>query len=122
MITEAIVYLYTDWSNITDPYRNRRMFVDLGSDALFIAPAVKSAKLIAKKTPKIYMYQLQYRFDTYFSMLVPSWLRALHGADLGVLFGQPFLQAAVTNSSVYTKDGNFSRAVIIMWTNFAKSG
>ena len=122
VITEAIVYLYTDWSNITDPYRNRRMFVDLGSDAMFIAPAVKSAKVIAKKTSKVYMYQLQYRFDTIVSKPVPSWSRAYHGADIAVLFGQSFYQAAIFNSSVYTKDGNFSRTVITMWTNFAKSG
>jgi len=122
IISEAMLYRYTDWNNITDPYRNRRMLLDMFGDSMFLAPAIKSANKLVEKSVKVYVYYLQYRFDYLLTTRIPSWLNAYHAADIPILFGQPLLAAALTNSSVYTKDGNFSRAVITLWTNFAKTG
>lgn len=119
VIDEAILYRYTDWNHITDRYRNRRMFVDMISDSLFVAPGIKTAGELVKKSVVTYMYHLEHRLKTFYFRQVPSWVGTFHVADLPILFGQPFWRG---KSPVNTKEGNYSRAVIRLWTNFAKTG
>ncbi|XP_031551374.1 neuroligin-4, Y-linked-like [Actinia tenebrosa] len=114
----AMIYRYTDWSNVNDRYRNRRMFMDMIADAMFIAPAIQSAKAFVNHSLPTYFYQLQYRADNGIFGPIPSWVKAFHAADLSYVFGFPLMNA----SQLYTKDANFSREVIKIWTNFAKSG
>jgi len=119
LLVDTTIYRYTDWTDdIASPLRNRRMYVDFLSDTLFIAPAIKTAKAYAKKTAVTYFYQLQYRSKgPTFGIKIPSWVRAIHGADILFVFGGPL----VSNDTA-TKDANFSREVIKLWTNFAKTG
>ena len=116
---EAIAYRYTDWAQITDLIRNRRMFLDLVTDSSFLAPGVQYLKAFVKKTSETYFYQLEYRLARLGRRILPAWLRAYHGADIFLVFGAPLL---VPPNLLYTKDANFSRAIIKMWTNFAKTG
>ena len=123
VINEAMEWLYTDWYNVTDPITNCRMLLKMATDAMFIAPTIATANAIAKKTSKIFMYQFTFMDFNYTFWRpnfrpVPSWVGAFHASDVGFVLGKPF----ATNSSVYTKEGNFSRTMIKMWSNFAKSG
>jgi carboxylesterase type B len=116
----AIIYRYTDWTNVNDRYRNRRMFVDMMSDTMFIAPAIPSAQAFVNHSVTTYFYQLQYRLEygPYVRGRNPSWLKAYHGADIPFVFGAP-----INNDNLLkTKAANFSRDIITLWTNFAKSG
>lgn len=122
IINEAMLYRYTDWNNVADPSRNRRMMLDMFGDSMFVAPAVNTANKLAEKSVKVYMYYLQHRFDYMLTKRIPSWMKAYHGADISILFGSSLLTAAVTNSSVYCKDCNFTRVMITLWSNFAKTG
>ncbi|EDO47241.1 predicted protein, partial [Nematostella vectensis] len=114
----AVTFQYTDWTNITDPYRNRRMYVDMMTDAMFTAPAVLSASAFLARGCPTYFYEIQYRGPLYFTgKPVPSWQRAYHASELMFVFGFPLLSNASN-----PVDANFSRDVIQLWTNFAKTG
>ena len=119
-IPDAMIYRYTDWTNVSDRSRNRRMYLDMMADAMFVAPAVQSANAFVNHSLPTYFYQLQYRAD--YDVLgrpVPSWLGAYHGADIPYVFG---IYLSIGAHLLTTKDANFSRNIITMWTNFAKSG
>ena len=119
-IPSAAIYRYTDWTNVNDPSKNRRMFMDMMGDVMFVAPAVQSAKAFVNHSlPATYFYQLQYREDEGFFGRIPSWVKAYHGADISYVFGVPL---SLNASHLYTEGANFSREVITIWTNFAKTG
>jgi carboxylesterase type B len=118
----AMIYRYTDWANVNDRYRNRCMFLDMMSDTMFIAPAIQSAQAFVNHSVTTYFYQLQYRSDylPFGTGRVPSWLRAYHGSDIAFVFGFPL--RSISADLLKTKDANFSRDIITLWTNFAKTG
>jgi neuroligin len=97
------------------------MFVDMMSDTMFIAPAIQSAQAFVNHSVTTYFYQLQYRSDhSPFGVgLIPSWVRAFHGADINYVFGFPL---SVNSSLLKTKAANFSQEIITLWSNFAKTG
>ncbi|KAK3752821.1 hypothetical protein QZH41_016360 [Actinostola sp. cb2023] len=115
---EAMILRYTDWTNISNPFRNRRMHIDLLTDAIFIAPSIAHANAYAKKGGRTYYYQVEYKVNLTSYFHVPSWLRAYHEAEKFMIFGYPLK----VKESLYTEEANFSRTVIQMWTNFAKTG
>ncbi|XP_037088375.1 neuroligin-3-like, partial [Pollicipes pollicipes] len=48
-------------------------------------------------------------------------LGSVHGSELPYVFGDPLLPAAETGIR-YTSGPDLSRAVVALWTNFAKTG
>jgi len=93
------------------------MYLDLLSDVSFIVPAIKGVKAYSRDSTGPYFYHLEYRYgDTFFGRDIPSWVGAYHVADVILVFGFPLQTEEATTGA------NFSREVIKMWTNFAKTG
>ena len=118
VLINATIYRYTDWTDISSPTKNRRMYVDLQGDNAFVAPAIKGADAYSKKKAATYFYHLEYRHDggLFGVSSVPSWIKAYHAADLFFVFG--FVLYNETN----TTSTKFAREVIKMWSNFAETG
>ncbi|XP_032220036.1 cholinesterase 2 [Nematostella vectensis] len=116
--TAAIIYRYTNWANVNDPAGNRRMYINMMTDAMFTAPAALSASGFLAKGCATYLYEFEHRgalgFDGH---PIPSWQRAYHGAEIQFLFGM-----ALVSNVTDPVEANFTRDVIQRWTNFAKSG
>ncbi|KAK3752831.1 hypothetical protein QZH41_016362 [Actinostola sp. cb2023] len=123
LLGKAIVFRYTNWTHpLEDRLMNRRMFMEANTDSLFTAFTIAHANAFAKQNATTYFYQIEHHVNQGVSrsFKVPSWLRAYHQAETFAVFGYPFFN--VSKSLLYTKDANFSRVVIQMWTNFAKNG
>jgi len=120
-ILDLLIYEYTDWSNATDPYLLRQQFIDMNTDANFKAPAIQSANEFVKKESSTYLYQLEMapkRFSR--SLLpIPSWWGIFHGADIAYTFGFPLL---MPKNFTTTAEVNFSKEMMTIWANFAKTG
>jgi len=116
---ELLIYQYTDWSNASDPYVLRQRFLDINTDASFKAPAIESADAFVKKQATTYVFQLEIAPKFFFSFPVPAWSGIFHGADALYLFGFPLLMP-----KKYTTDREikFSKDLMIIWSNFAKTG
>lgn len=91
--------------------------MDVISDALFKAPAVRSAKMFVKNNMDTYFYC----FDHLVSRRFPPWAGVVHSGDIIYVFGKPFLNynKSMTNQSEEIK---FSKQVISLWSNFSKNG
>ncbi|CAH3023185.1 unnamed protein product [Porites evermanni] len=120
-ILDLLIYEYTDWSNATDPYLLRQQFIDMNTDANFKAPAIQSANEFVKKESSTYLYQLEIapkRFSR--SLLpIPSWWGIFHGADIAYTFGFPLL---MPKNFTTTAEISFSKEMMTIWANFAKTG
>ena len=119
-VVESVIFQYTDWVNQTDPLvRFRQKYMDVITDSLFKAPAVRSAHIFVKNKLKDTFF---YCFDHVKSKF-PTWAGVFHGSDLIYVFGRPF---AKYNKSVsednQTAEIIFSKKVITFWSNFAKAG
>ena len=118
-VTDAVIFEYTDWTNQTNPKVIRQEYMDVISDALFKAPAVRSAKVFVKHGIETYFYS----FDHFVSPHIPSWAGVIHTGDVKYVFGEPFLEynksASEAEQDVEIK---FSKQIISKWSSFAKNG
>ncbi|KXJ29616.1 Acetylcholinesterase [Exaiptasia diaphana] len=118
VLINASIHEYTDYTQVSSPITNRRMYMDMMGDVGFVAPAIRGANAYAKKKAVTYFYSFDHRHgDAVMGSKVPSWVRAYHGADISFVFGAPLLDPATTPT-----DANFTRDILKMWTNFAKTG
>ena len=120
-ILDLLIYEYTDWSNATDPFLLRQQLIDINTDANFKAPTIQSANSFVKKNSPTYLYQLEKApksFGIGFPP-IPSWWGIFHGADLGYTFGSPLLMPKNFTTAAEVK---FSKEIMTLWTNFAKTG
>ena len=118
-VTDAVIFEYTDWTNETNPNVVRQKYMDVISDALFKAPAVRSAEVFVKHNIETYFYS----FDHFVSSDTPSWAGVFHGVDRIYVFGKPFLKY---NKSATEAEQDveitFSIQIISKWSSFAKNG
>lgn len=115
-LINSTIFLYTDWKDVDGLASNRRGYLDSQGDPMFIAPAVLAADAYSKKKSATYFYFLEYRYDgKIFGMDLPPWVRASHGADVGFIFDPLF-------NDKWSANANFSRTMIKIWSNFAKTG
>ena len=115
----SIIFQYTDWSHPNDPIRARKSFLDANSDAMFKAPMIISAQSFSKRNLNTYVYQLEYAPTEGRLSDLPSWWGVYHSADAVFVFGMPLTSR---NSSSDRTDVKFSKEIIKMWTNFARTG
>ncbi|KAL9962059.1 hypothetical protein ACROYT_G031124 [Oculina patagonica] len=118
-VLDAVIFEYTDWTNQTDPFVLRQKYIDVISDSLFKAPAVRSANVFVKNKIETYLYC----FDHLVSSRFPPWAGVVHGGDLIYVFGEPFLKYdKKKNVSDQGVEITFSKQVISLWSGFAKTG
>ena len=118
-VTDAVIFEYTDWTNETNLKVIRQNYMDVISDALFKAPAVRSAKVFAKYDIDTYFYS----FDHFVSRHIPPWAGVIHTGDVTYVFGEPFLKYNMSASEAEQDvEIKFSKQIISKWSNFAKNG
>ena len=94
--------------------------MDVITDSLFKAPAVRSAQVFVKNDLKETYF---YCFDHVKSKVFPPWAGVPHGSDVIYVFGRPFLEYNKSVSEAnQTAEIIFSKQVITFWSNFAKNG
>ena len=118
-VLESVIFEYTDWTNQTNPLVVRQKYMDVITDALFKAPAVRSAQaFVRSKMPTFF-----YCFDHFDGSKIhfPKWAGVIHGADLPYVFGTYFL-GYNKSAKMQNKEITFSKKIITMWSDFSKSG
>lgn len=122
-VLDAVIFQYTNWGwpNKTNPLVLRQQYMNVITDALFKAPAVRSAQAFVNNNISTYFYRFDH-FDVS-TLPFPPWAGVVHGGDLPYVFGGPFVKydksASEANQSA---EIIFSRTIINMWSSFAKTG
>ena len=121
-VIDAVIFEYTDWTNKTNLEVIRQNYMDVISDALFKAPAVRSAKAFVKHDIDTYLYCFDHFVSSHIPP-IPPWAGVIHTGDVKYVFGEPFLNY---NNSVSEAEQNveikFSKEIISKWSSFAKIG
>ena len=130
-VKEAAILEYTDWSDPDDYMARNKMLTQFMTDHGMIAPMVATGELHSLgRSGRTYLYEFSVRPGTHL-IDVPLWLdgptQANHGDEIFFVFGY---SDRIVNSirkfnsayNVTNEDILVSKAVMTMWTNFAKSG
>lgn len=141
-----IVNEYTDWDRTSQhPINTRDTAVAALSDAQFVAPIIRTGDQLATNSPTpisssssssggtsptstasgaqsgrcyFYVFDYQTKDGDY-----PQRMGTVHGEDLPYIFGAPLVDGFSHFPQNYTKSEiALSEAVIIFWTNFARTG
>ncbi|TDG39690.1 hypothetical protein AWZ03_013887 [Drosophila navojoa] len=144
----TIVNEYTDWDRTSQhPINTRDTAVAALSDAQFVAPIVRTGDILAANSPPpvssatpsgaasaaastlaastqpagrcyFYVFDYQTKDGDY-----PQRMGTVHGEDLPYIFGAPLVDGFSHFPQNYTKSETaLSEAVMIYWTNFARTG
>jgi len=120
---ELVRFHYTDHDDPDNKTTIREMMIDFESDFMSVAPAMFEAETLAKAGTNLYFYIFEHRPD--FSPF-PQWTGAVHGVDIGFVFGAPFKQMCSLVDFFTPKfseiEKGFSLYVMKLWTDFAKFG
>ncbi|XP_070194436.1 pyrethroid hydrolase Ces2e-like [Littorina saxatilis] len=112
--------VYHEYKPFDDPFNKTANLIGVShvvGDSTFVAPAVKLAKLMSRRSDDVYLYTFNHvsRLSS-----TPQWMGVPHGRDLFYLFGCPLSSHPLHK---YTQlDKNVSRAFIDFWSNFVKHG
>ncbi|XP_074650198.1 neuroligin-4, X-linked-like [Tubulanus polymorphus] len=135
-IREQIMFEYTDWSNIDDPFINRDNYVQLMTDLAMLAPSVQLSKELTETGSEVFFYI----FHHVQKIQTANELRercksdgnywrynyTYHESDLNYLFGAPFSKRRIYHTWIdeeFTKEDLIvSELAMTLWTNFAKYG
>lgn len=119
-VLDAMVFEYTDWTNQTNPLVLRQQFMDVITEAMFKAPAARSAEAFLKNNMTTYFY----RFDYFVSGLLKKWpwVGVLHGAGIKYVFGSPLWDINRQPSEADLEEIQFSKKIMTVWSDFAKKG
>ncbi len=107
----------------TDPNNEtalRQSFSQFYGEMHIICPTYLFAKLFAENSPKekVYFYSLTYqRNNSKLFGCDTEWMGVCHAADLEFVFGLTFLKPESSSEL----DRSFSKKVMSLWTNFAKT-
>ena len=127
-IRNLVTLEYTDWENLDDNKKQFNRLVDLISDLSFHVPAAQTAYSHALSATKhTYVYELSaapqsHILSVYKEVDGPN--VANHGDDLAFIFGPWFVDNADfgANITVTAEQRGIGQAMVIMWSNFAKTG
>lgn len=139
---------YTDWDRTSQhPINTRDTAVAALSDAQFVAPLVRTGDILAAQSPPpvssssangagnvatstlaastqpsgrcyFYVFDYQTKDGDY-----PQRMGTVHGEDLPYIFGAPLVDGFSHFPQNYTKSETaLSEAVMIFWSNFARTG
>ena len=124
LLLDWFIYIYTDWHNPSNENLTTAKFLELSGDYSFFMPALETLYAHAQ-TPKMsnsYLYEFDMR-PSYTG--TPSWVSGSnHGDELPFVFGFPDSMADGMHFHKHVPDyeKQISRNMMIMWSNFAKSG
>ncbi|CAH2324160.1 carboxylesterase 5A-like [Pelobates cultripes] len=108
-----------DTSDLSE-IRNR--FLDLCGDALFVMPALKTAKYHRDSGFPVYFYEFKHR-PSMFEDSKPDFVTADHGDELMFAFGGPFLSdVELLNGDMTDEEETLSKNLMKYWANFARNG
>ena len=114
-----LIYEYTNWSDVSNPYVLREQLIHLFTDSFFKAPAVESAEFFVKKQVPTYFYQLEIAPKFALGIPIPEYYGIYHGADVLYTFGFPFVTQKNQTSEIQVR---FATSFMTLWSNFAKTG
>lgn len=116
---EAVTCKYT--TNKTD-FRNadsnRRIILDIMTDAFFLTPAVVHAKDYVKRGVKTFFYFVTYGVPMPKLFKVPNLVEGYHETDKFMAFGFPLKE----KDRLCSYGSQLSVQMMKMWSNFAKTG
>ena len=132
IVTDLAVFEYTNWNDLNENKERVRMLIKMTTDTGMFAPAAAALQLQSKRGQgHTYLYEFSSRPAAFRQDTIPSWLDgptvANHGDDILATFGystKVLLNAALSPANYNITDGDIrtSKAVMTMWTNFAKTG
>ncbi|XP_066288361.1 carboxylesterase 5A-like [Branchiostoma lanceolatum] len=108
-----------------DPREVEKVFTDLQSDTLFIAPTTDMADRLAAAGANVYLYEFRHRLSLHRWGAKSS--GAEHGDELPLLFGVPFLAFTDPNNAgnelTFTEEETLlSLDMMAYWANFVRTG
>ncbi|XP_045188629.2 neuroligin-4, X-linked-like [Mercenaria mercenaria] len=128
-IRNLLVAEYTDWNDPNNDKRSMASLIQIGSDYAFNIQAIETLKVFNKvSNHKAYAYVVD-AMPSQHLLRTPAWTtKPNHGDDLTFLFGHDSVDGFTKWTEPFG-DGppadwehRLSKAIITMWTNFAKSG
>lgn len=117
-----VMQTYTDWTNVQDQVLTGQQFLEFSGDYFFYMPTIAGVRAHAQKPRRARSFMYEFDVRATFNK-APAWIKgAFHGDELPFVFGFPELMAAhyLGHASDYEKQ--ISEMMMIMWSNFAKSG
>ncbi|XP_078581297.1 acetylcholinesterase-like [Branchiostoma floridae x Branchiostoma japonicum] len=117
LVTEAVLYRYTDWSDASDS-ANRVQYVRQTTDFYFVCPTNQIADIYAGAGQNVYVYQLTHRSG---ASNTPPWVGVRHADDVQYVFGFPLLPP-YDLPEYELQDETLAVNVIRFWSNFAHTG
>lgn len=131
LVRDEIIQEYTDWDQPNNDIVGLERLARLATDSLFYVPMILTANSHANTLSSTYVYNFHAAPPSRVASLPPSLDfegNSNHADELPFLFGfndigPSFLGIGVTNKPrPSTNQMKLSKAVMIMWSNFAKSG
>ena len=125
LIDDWFMFVYTDWEGPDHDYSEMtKEYLKLSGDFTFFMPALKTlfAHARSPKQSKSYLYEFDLR-PSYTDK--PAWVAGSnHGDELPFVFGFPDSMADGMRFGGHVPDyeKQVSKNMMIMWSNFAKSG
>lgn len=125
LIEDATLFEYLDHSDINNRLKNRQALMDMFSDNVFNAPAVRDAKLLTSFNVPVYFYVFDHQ--PHFAR-IPKWMGVVHGLELYFSFGFPIQSDGfydlfkVLVPKFSDLEVGLALYTMKMWTNFAKHG
>jgi carboxylesterase type B len=119
--SELVSKFYLSNVNVENETALKQAFSASYGDLVITCPTHFFAEEFAKSSPKdsVYFYELTHKIKQKGILGCESdWMGICHGSDIGFVFGLPFLMPQF-DSEV---DRNFTKSVMSLWTNFAKTG
>ncbi|XP_002937472.3 cholinesterase [Xenopus tropicalis] len=112
---QSILLQYKDWEDVNNGEKNRQAMELILRDYYFACPVKGFARYAVEHQNNVFFYEYDHRSS---NDPWPEWMGALHGAELPMLFGKPFI-----NKGRYTRSELlFSKRIMKLWANFARTG
>ena len=128
-INNLLAAEYTNWNDPNDETNSMASFLRLSSDYTFNIQAVETLKLYNSISNKKSFAYIMDAFPSQHILWTPTWAsKPNHGDELTFIFGYDSEDGITSWTEPYDDrkpsewEINLSKAIITMWTNFAKSG
>ncbi|KAL3842782.1 hypothetical protein ACJMK2_020768 [Sinanodonta woodiana] len=124
-LKKLLIHQYTDWSDPDNSQKTLQSLLRLSADYNFYMPVLRvllpHAKYANHKNTYVYEFDQRSSFSQ-----DPTYLTgANHGDEVPYVFGLPYSMAAgmhYEGGKVAVAEMDLSKKMVLMWTNFAKSG
>ncbi|CAN9511484.1 unnamed protein product [Ophioblennius macclurei] len=115
VIREAVIFQYTDWTDVTNRQKNRDALGKLVGDQIIMCPVLEFAQRYSQNGGKTFLYLFDHRSSV---NPWPAWMGVMHGYEIEFVFGMP-----LSESLGYTKsEVNMTKKFMKHWANFARTG